>query len=344
VSRKVLLIGSIPLGTARAVFDAVGTTLDGLVRRIPDGENGERLDWVAWQSSAFARIPFVDAVEPAEAGVGAVPSSRRLPHFRVRPGFPPTTVRFGTLGYLDTARRSFADFRAAAAAGGIPAGCRLQIGIATPLSVVGQFVDIGFQAAIEPSYERALVEEIDAIADAVPPRALAIQWNLATELCIVEGHRRVHFGKVMDGVMERLVRLCERVPVDAEVGLHFCYDDFLLNGFPMPDTLDRLVDLANGVLASVARPVAWIHLPVRHDIPAARYLAPLRRLALPPETELYLGLLHPADGLEGAERRIALARREVADFGIACACGFGRISATAAGSLLELHRRAATIG
>ena len=344
MSRNILLIGSIPLGTSRAVFDTVGATLDGLVRRIPDGENGERLDWVAWQAATFARIPFVDTVEPAAIGAGRAGSARRLPHFRVRPGFPPTTVRFGSLGYVEAARRSFADFVEAEAAGTIPADCRFQVGVATPLSVVGQFVDTEFQAAIEPSYERALVEEIDAIAAAVPARQLAIQWNLATELCIVEGHRPVHFGKVMDGVLERLVRLCERIPAEAEVGLHFCYDDFLLNGFPMPDTLDRLVDLANGVLASVARPIAWVHLPVRHDVPAARYLAPLRRLMLPPETELYLGLLHPADGVEGASHRIALARREVADFGIACACGFGRVSPEAVGALLALHRRAAEIG
>lgn len=344
MSRNVLLIGSIPLGTPRAVFDAVGATLDGLVRRIPDGENGERLDWVAWQSATFARIPFVDTVEPVAADTGGAPSRRRLPQFRVRPGFPPTTVRFGSLGYLDAARRSFADFSAAKKAGTIPPDCRLLVGVATPLSVVGQFVDTGFQAAIEPSYERALVEEIDAIAADVPQHELAIQWNLATELCIVEGHRPVHFGKVMDGVLERLVRLCERVPADTEVGLHFCYDDFLLNGFPMPDTLDRLVDLANGVLASAARPIAWVHLPVRHDVPAARYLAPLRRLMLPPETELYLGLLHPDDGIDGAARRIALARREVADFGIACACGFGRVSPEAASALLDLHRRAAAVG
>lgn len=344
MSRNVLLIGSIPLGTARAVFDAVGSTLDGLVRRIPDGENGERLDWVSWQSATFARIPFVDTIEPAAVLAGGRPATRRLPHFRVRPGFPPTTVRFGALGYVEAARRSCAEFTAAKAAGTIAVDCRLLVGVATPLSVVGQFVDTGFQAAIEPSYERALLDEIGALVAAVPAAELSIQWNLATELCVLEGHRPVHFAKAMDGVLERLVRLCERVPVAAEVGLHFCYDDFLLNGFPMPDTLDRLVDLANGVLASVARPVAWLHLPVRHDVPAARYLAPLRRLMLPPGTELYLGLLHPADGIEGAAHRIALARREIGDFGIACACGFGRMPAEKVRPLLELHRRAAEIG
>ena len=34
---NVLLIGNIPLGSANAVFEAVGASLGGLVRRIPDG-------------------------------------------------------------------------------------------------------------------------------------------------------------------------------------------------------------------------------------------------------------------------------------------------------------------
>lgn len=344
--RNVHLIGSVPLGDARTVFETVGAALDGRVRRIPDGENGERLDWVAWQSAAFARIPFVDAVEPAmfEAGGSARSAlARPLPQFRVRPGFPPTTVRFGALGYVDAARESFTAFQNARATGAIPTDCRFQVGIATPLSVVGQFVDTGFQAAIEPGYEKRLLEEVSELAAVVPAGTLAVQWNLATELCILEGHRPIHFPKIVDGIIERVVRLCESVPDDAEVGLHFCYDDYLLNGFQLPQTLDRLVDLANGALASVARPIAWLHLPVRRDVSAASYLAPLRRLTLPAGAELYLGLIHAEDGLEGAAHRIALARREIAEFGVASECGLRHASASEVRSLLELHRRAAEI-
>ena len=36
--RPVLLVGSVPLGSSRAVFEAVGTKLGKLVKRIPDGE------------------------------------------------------------------------------------------------------------------------------------------------------------------------------------------------------------------------------------------------------------------------------------------------------------------
>jgi hypothetical protein len=336
--RDVLLIGSIPLGSARAVFETVGAVLDGRVRRVPDGENGERLDWVAWQAATFARIPFVEAAANGPAVRG------KLPQFRVRPGFPPTTVRFGSLGYVEAAAASYRDLVAVRNAGKLPAGCRLQVGLATPLSVVGQFVDAEFQSAVEPQYERRMLEEVDAIAGAVPPADLSIQWNLATELSILEGHRPVYFDKVVDGIIDRLVRLIERVPEAAEVGLHFCYDDFILNGLPLPDSLDRFVDLANGALSSAARSVQWLHLPVRHGVSMAAYLAPLRRLTLPQGAELYLGLVHGHDGLAGAGGRVALARREIADFGVASECGLRDASPQQVRELLELHRSVADLG
>ncbi len=68
----------------------------------------------------------------------------------------------------------------------------------------------------------------------------------------------------------------------------------------------------------------------REDIPVPRdrdddtYFAPLAGLQLPPETNLFLGLVHHSDGLEGGRRRIAKARRFVGNFGVATECGLGR--------------------
>ena len=51
--RPVLLVGSVPLGSSRAVFEAVGTKLGNLIKRIPDGETGARKDWIVWQADVF---------------------------------------------------------------------------------------------------------------------------------------------------------------------------------------------------------------------------------------------------------------------------------------------------
>jgi hypothetical protein len=339
--RTVLLIGSIPLNSADKVFEAVAGALHGLVGRIPDGEGGERLDWVNWQAAAFGRIPFVETMAPVAPAAGGSGAARNQPRFRVRPGFPTAAVRFGPLGYAEAAVASYRIFAGMKAAGKIPDHCRFQIGVATALSVVGQYVDENFQAAIEPAYEERLLQEIDEIAIAIPHGELAIQWNLATELSIFDGRRPVYFDKIADGILERLVRLCEHVPDGVELGLHLCYRDFLDTGFPLPRDLDRLVDLANGILGSVGREIDWLHMPAPSALADEAYFAPLRRLLLRPETEIFLGLVHREDGLSGTRRRIDAARPALAKFGIASECGLGQLSARDVDTILELHRDAA---
>jgi hypothetical protein len=46
--RDVYLVGSVPLANSRAVFEAVSTALGPRIKRIADGETGERSDWITW--------------------------------------------------------------------------------------------------------------------------------------------------------------------------------------------------------------------------------------------------------------------------------------------------------
>jgi hypothetical protein len=85
-----------------------------------------------------------------------------------------------------------------------------------------------------------------------------------------------------------------------------------------------MVDLANALAKTVAHPISYLHMPV----PIARtddaFFQPLRNLKLKPATELYLGLVHASDGVEGAKQRMLAAGRYVSGFGIATECGIAR--------------------
>jgi hypothetical protein len=48
--RSILLIGSLPLQSASAVFESVSSKLRGLAKRTPDGETAELKDWIMWQA------------------------------------------------------------------------------------------------------------------------------------------------------------------------------------------------------------------------------------------------------------------------------------------------------
>ena len=56
-----------------------------------------------------------------------------------------------------------------------------------------------------------------------------------------------------------------------------------------------------------------------------------------PATELYLGLIHMSDGVEGTRRRIDAAMRHVQRFGVGTECGFGRRPPDTIPALMELH-------
>jgi hypothetical protein len=49
----------------------------------------------------------------------------------------------------------------------------------------------------------------------------------------------------------------------------------------------------------IARPINLIHMPVPRDRSDDAHFAPLRALKLRPETEIYLGLIHYNDGIDG---------------------------------------------
>ena len=132
------------------------------------------------------------------------------------------------------------------------------------------------------------------------------------------------------------------VPGSAEVGIHLCYGDPGHKHIVEPKDATVLAALANGIVEAAGRAPDWFHMPVpkqRHD---AAFFEPLKHLRLPPETRLFLGLVHGTDQEEGARRRIAAAREAVPSFGIATECGFGRRPPDTVLPLLELHRRVAS--
>jgi hypothetical protein len=104
-----------------------------------------------------------------------------------------------------------------------------------------------------------------------------------------------------------------------------------------------MVEFANRVSRQIARPIQLIHMPVPRNRADEAYFEPLRQLELRPETELCLGLVHYTDGIAGAKRRLAAAKKYVADFSIATECGFGRRDPRTIPALLRLHAAVADL-
>jgi SAM-dependent methyltransferase len=325
------LVGSVPLASPEAVFRTLAAGIGDRLRRIPDGETGPRSDWIVWQLPIFTTQQQLEVVPPG-------PSSwRPLPRVRLADGARPDSVTFGALGYADAAIASYRVFARLKRDGVVPVACRFQVCLPTPLAPISAFVVAEHQGVLEPIYEDRLLAELRLILQALPHDQVAIQWDTNFEFGMLEGIVPVWFDDIQGGILERLLRLSRYVPPDVQLGYHFCYGDVQHRHYKEPADARKLVDVANALAASLGRPLNWIHLPVPRDRDDEAYYTPLRELHLRPETELYLGLVHHTDGVEGTGRRMAVARGFVSGFGIATECGWGRRPPATIPELLRIH-------
>ena len=341
------LVGSVSQPDAESTFRVASEQLEH-VRRIPDGEVGKRYYWIQFQNLLFETVDGLERIgEPGYYLRG---------EFDTRPitlaeGVAADDIDFGALGYADAAIESYATFVRLREEGVIPEGVRFQVSLPTPAGVVGSFFELSLRAAIEPVYERAVFRELATILDAVPHDDLAIQWDTALEFGLLDkaeifGHKMLAwFGEshaeILAGVLERGIRQAAAVPVGVELGYHLCYGDVEEAHFFEPADATTLAEVAAGLVAGAPRPITWIHLPVPIERDDEAYFAPLGEVTWPETTELYLGLVHHEDGVEGALRRAAAAAPFVSGFGIATECGFGRGPVERTAPLLALHREVA---
>ena len=88
MSRPIYLVGSVPMADADEVFRTIGGKLGPYLKLLPDGETGERLDWITWLEPIFRDDP---AVLPS-GKIFRVHTGAH-PHGRFEPGVLPGTPR-----------------------------------------------------------------------------------------------------------------------------------------------------------------------------------------------------------------------------------------------------------
>ena len=341
--RNVHLVGSVPLANAHDVFVAVSRALGPRLRRIPDGETGERSDWIAHLEPIFADHPALEkSDEVFRLHASATPRTR----YRLRPGVAAKDVRFGNLFYADTALQSYEVFARLKQQGTIPPHCRFQVDLVPAHSVIWLFLQEDLHRELDPVYNDAVRREIDKLARAIPHDQLAIQLDVASAVFArLQRNESSAYGRNKEEMLETfgriLVDLADRVPAGIELMFHFCYGDSNHRHVVEPVDMGDMVDLANFLSREIARPIELIHMPVPRERSDDAYFEPLRRLKLAPATQLCLGLVHHTDGIAGTRRRLATAEKYVQNFAIATECGFGRRPVETIPELLRIHAAAA---
>ena len=338
MKQELLLVGSIPLETAKEVFETFGRLLGKHLASMPDGEVGFRRHWISRvHFQVFAIHPDIEVLQQPRADNGI---ERLNPHdvadswrFKVREGAK--AINFGEpgwrLGFARDAVNSYEIFSALKDKGVLPKHLRFQVSIPMVNSAAPPriFADPASCEKVRAGYAEALLGELDKILEHIPHRELAIQWDCATEL------QEAYKGAIDDQLPQ--VAISKDIPKAVQLGYHLCFGT--LGGWPRfaPDNLGGAVKLANAFIQGSGRKVDWMHIPVL-DTSEDVFFAPLKDLKAG-KTRIYLGMVH---NMERFKERLATARKYLKDFGVGAFCGFGRMPPSDMPRVLKEHKQALT--
>lgn len=325
----------------------LGSRIPAGIRRMTDGETGERGYWVVFQIQKLAWMPEFEVISSEvlrNAGAGA-PS---MPQLRLAAGVSAESIRWPDLGYGAAYTASFEVFRALQAQEAIPAGVRFQMQYPTPLAPVGPVVVPGDMPLVADAYETALLADLERALAELPHDAIAVQWDICLEFGLLEGAFGAGQRAPLGHVTPRVIRCLGRVPEDVPAGLHLCYGDYGHEHFVQPESLATQVQFVNAVAAASSRPLNFVSFTVPQARSDEPYFAPLRELQTGPGTELCFGIVpyHPDAQAPGTTDRqvseidaaLAASPSGARDWGICTECGMGRVDAVGLRQLLDLHR------
>jgi hypothetical protein len=343
--------GSVNLADTETVMREITSRVPSGLRRLPDGETGDRANWIYFQLQRFLELPSLVQAAPLD---GADGDYENMPKLRLAEGVDPAEVTWPNLGYADAYLESYQTFAALRKEGVIAPGVRFQVEYPTPLASIGGYIVPEQQQALLGSYERAMFADLDRLVSEIPHDNLAVQWDVAVEFGLLESAFAPDGMQAFDAVIAALVRCIDQVPADVPAGLHLCYGDYGHHHFTQPGSLALQVRVLNAVAAAASRPVSFVSFTVPQDQRDESYFAPLAELTVDPDTELNFALVpyHPAEQAPGTseeQARLIDAALTASPggpraWGVCTECGMGRADRDEIPALLDLHSQLITTG
>ncbi len=338
-------VGSVPLPDAETVFRTLAAVAGPHVKRLPDGETGIRKTWIRFLQGVLAENPAIEVatdLPPFKFIQWDGKLLREIPRLRLRPGVTPDPATFNT-GYAEMAIESWGLFDRLQRAGAIPAGVKFQVSLPTPIAPTYNNMVPADRAGLLPALTQHMIGEVARIARALPNDRIAVQWDVCQEVLAWEGYYEAGPVDFRTETISVLSEIGDAVPAAIELGYHLCYGSPADEHLVQPKDAGIMVEIVNAISAGVRRPIQFFHLPVPKPRTDDAFFAPLERLKLGPQTELYLGLVH-YDDAAGDATRLSAARRHARVDGIATECGMARGDPAGLPALLAAHARTAALG
>ncbi|GAB2620401.1 hypothetical protein Aab01nite_34740 [Paractinoplanes abujensis] len=331
--RRAHLIGSLPATDAadamRFALDHLGPHLDCL----PDGETGERGQWIMNLLDGFRRHPALETVRD-----GDLSGYDTVPRYRVRRG----ERLYGAmldLGIAAAAKDALPAYRAAREATGEPFP-RFQVGIPGALDLAL----FTFGPAGVLRYEKPFAEALSAAmheVSALTGDDVLFQVEIPAELVLTARAPKPARRALAGFLAARVSALALGAPAGARFGVHLCLGDLHHRALGRMTDAGPLVHLANALTQRWpgSRPLQYVHVPLAAaaDPPVVdpAFYRPLRDLRLR-GARLIAGYAHERQDLHTQlQIRGHLEEAVGAPVDVSTSCGLGRRDRDGAAAAME---------
>lgn len=331
--RHAHLVGSIPATDAGAAMRLAMEKLGPWLRTLPDGETGERRNWIIHLMESLRAHPDLEL-----ARSGDWSDYDRTPRLRVRRGHRlyGATLDFG---HVDAAQGSFPLFQEVRA--------NASHDLAFQVGVPGDFdlamFTLGPVGALRRrrAFTEATVQEVQRI-HALLGDDVVFQIEVPAELVLLARAPRRAQPALAAVLGREIVALAAGAPPTARFGVHLCLGDMNNKAFGRMRDASPVVELGNAIVRRwpPGRTLEYLHAPLAAGAdPApveASFYQPLGRLRMPPTVRFIAGFAHEARSL-GEQRQIrsVIEDRVGHPVDVAAACGLGRRTEQAAVANME---------
>ena len=331
--RDAHLVGSLPGADATTAMRTALDILGPRLRTLPDGETGDRRNWVISIVNGLGEHPDLELTKPGDWS-----DYDKTPVLRVRKG----RKLYGAsldFGHVAAVRESYPEFRAAIADKGLD--LRFQEGVPGDFDLA--MFTLGPAGALTKrrAFTEATLAEIRDVATITGSDTL-FQVEVPVELVLLAKAPAAARPGLAKLLARNVTNLAAATAAGTRWAVHLCLGDMNNKAFGTMTDVSPMVLLANEILRHwpSGRTLEILHAPfAAADQPgttAPEFFAPLRRLRLPADVRFAAGFAHESQSLADQrairDRIEDLLRRQVV---MSAACGLGRRSESAGKAVLE---------
>lgn len=328
------LVGSLPGESAQVAMTHAMERLGPWLRTLPDGETGERRNWIINIVESLRAHPDLEIAKEGDWS-----DYDAVPRFRVRKGH-----------HLYGASLDFGHVPAAAASMAVFESLKVKYSrndllfqVGTPGDLDMAMFSMGMPAALRHrrAFTEATLNEVRQINAAADGQAV-FQIEVPAELVLVArapGPAQPASARLVGG---QVAALASGSAPGTRFGIHLCLGDMNHRALGKMTDATPLVLLANAIARAwpEGRPLEFVHAPfAAAEIPpplSEDFYAPLRQLQLGTGVRFIAGIAHESQPLPDQQRLRSIVDRAVGSpVDISTSCGLGRRDETAALAALD---------